>query len=284
MLQIIERMESREIPILPYKGPVLAQLLYGDVGVRQFGDIDLFVRPQDVRHARTVLLEMGYALGMCLTARQEQAYIKSASELVFHGVHGRNLVEIQWRIVPRFFAVEFNLDDFFSRAIPVSISGTNLRTLCLEDLFLVLCVHAAKHTWNQLSYLCDLARLITMPEVNWDLIEKNAADLKIRRIVAVTLALLKRTNLVRLPEKVDTWLRSQPVLSKIVEKIIRGMASGITESTETLAYFLLMLRVRERWQDRAAFLSWLLIDSSSGEWNTVQLPDRFFSLYRAVRP
>src|SRR5262249_38626975 len=43
----------------PFKGPVLAAQLYGNFAMRQFGDLDVIVRPRDVRAALAVLAHNG---------------------------------------------------------------------------------------------------------------------------------------------------------------------------------------------------------------------------------
>src|SRR5262249_32000457 len=40
LFRTLEHLKSRHILALPYKGPVLAQFLYGDVAMRQTGDLD----------------------------------------------------------------------------------------------------------------------------------------------------------------------------------------------------------------------------------------------------
>ena len=52
---------------------------------------------------------------------------------------------------------------------------------------------------------------------------------------------------------------------------------------ESFSYFRLIMRVRERRRDRSRFLSRLLLTPGVGEWESVQLPDSLFPLYRAVR-
>jgi hypothetical protein len=54
-------------------------------------------------------------------------------------------------------------------------------------------------------------------------------------------------------------------------------------NTETIPYFRLMMRLRERWQDRARFLWRLVFTPSLSEWSAIQLPKPLHPLYRVVR-
>src|SRR5207244_292655 len=52
LLRIIGYFESHGIRALPYKGPALAQILYGNVTSRQFADLDILVSPDDLPKVR----------------------------------------------------------------------------------------------------------------------------------------------------------------------------------------------------------------------------------------
>ena len=52
LVRILPPFEDHEIPALPYKGPALAQRLYGDLSLREFGDLDLMILERDVPRAR----------------------------------------------------------------------------------------------------------------------------------------------------------------------------------------------------------------------------------------
>src|SRR5579862_5746286 len=63
LIRVVKHLESLEIPALPYKGPALAELLYGDVVRRQFSDLDILVHTHDVARARNALAEIGLTPG-----------------------------------------------------------------------------------------------------------------------------------------------------------------------------------------------------------------------------
>ncbi len=64
----------------------------------------------------------------------ERDYLKSGYEYTFDGARGRNLLEIKWQILPRFYSIGFDVNEFFERASAVTIEGQRLRTLCDQDL------------------------------------------------------------------------------------------------------------------------------------------------------
>src|ERR1700681_921232 len=67
LLRLLELFQAAEIPVIPLKGPVLAQILYGDPVLREFEDLDLLVRKRDVLRALQLLNAHGYAVDSSLS-------------------------------------------------------------------------------------------------------------------------------------------------------------------------------------------------------------------------
>ncbi len=143
LLNIHRHLAARGLEVLPYKGPVSAEILYGNVALRQFSDLDLLIRSRDLSAIKSALAELGYHPGLHLTPPAERAYLKSGYEYTLDGAHGRNLIEIKWQFLPRHYSIDFDVNAFFDRAVEIKVEGQKLRTLCDQDLMLVLCVHAA---------------------------------------------------------------------------------------------------------------------------------------------
>jgi len=269
------------IDALAHKGPVLAQFLYGDPSMRQFGDLDFLVRPADVVLAKPVLRELGYESQLQLSPPQEQAYLRSGYEYVFALGSQRNLLELQWRIVPRFYSIEFHLEAAFGRAVEMEIEGFRVRTLGHEDLMLALCVHAAKHGWAQLGMLRDIAALADFG-LDWNWIWAEARRLGIFRILLVSLLLARNLLSCPVPGNMPALGEIEDA-EKLAEAIQLRLSTGEEADIRSLRYFRDFMNTRERWQDRTRFASRLALTPSLSEWESVRIPDSLFPLYRIVR-
>jgi hypothetical protein len=283
LLRILNHLESLGIPALPHKGPVLAEVLYGNVAMRQFSDLDVFIHGADLARVKAALLQLGYEPGFRLTERQERAYLASGYECTFDGPNGRNLVEMQWQVLPLFYSMDFEVGGFFDRAVPVSVGGSALRTLCPEDMLLSLCAHAAKHAWIQLSWLCDIVELARSQQIDWDAFQQQAKQLGIARIVGVSFLLAHKLLDAPLPPSVQGWIRSDRDVETLTAKILLIMAQGTEYSTESISYFRLMMQLRERRWDGVRFFWRLVLTPGVGEWSAIRLPGPLFPLYRVVR-
>ena len=281
LARILQKFEASGIPAIAHKGPVLSQQLYGDAALREFGDLDFLVRAGDLAAARTALLELGYESKLQLTPRQEKEYLRSGYEHVFGCGQEKNLVELQWQIVPRHYAIVFDMDAIFNRCVSERLQSFSTRVLCSEDLLLVLCVHAAKHNWTHLGMVRDIGTLAVRP-LDWEPALRDAQKLGIKRIVFISLLLARDLLGFTLPAGLSAGsaLRDCQQLAVCVAANLRHAREIDPESAE---YFLSMLRIRERWSDRARFLTSLALTPSVGEWKTVDLPDPLFSSYKAVR-
>lgn len=281
---ILQHFEAREIPVITQKGPALAHLLYGDSAMREFGDLDLLVRPIDVPRAVGALTELGYEKNLKLSPRQEKAYLRSGYEYVFGRGTERNLIELQWNLLPRFYAVDMDIEHLFARSQKHEFDGCQARMLGLEDQFMFLCVHAAKHQWAQLGMIRDIAAMARF-DLDWKLVFREARRLGILRLVAVSLLLTDVLLGCDLTEQV-TGLREIAAAQKLVAGI-HGQITAMCEiPPESAAYFRFMLQVRERMSDRVRFVWRLATTPSVGEWQAMQMPDvlfRFYPIVRAVR-
>jgi hypothetical protein len=282
LIRIVRDLESRGIAVLAYKGPTLAETLYADVTMRQFGDLDLLVHAADVPKAKVALEDLGYKNNLHFTDREERAYLAAGYEYTFNSALGRNLVELKWQILPRFYSINFNVDAMFRRPANLIVAGHSLRTLGAEDLLLVLCVHAAKHAWLQLSWLCEITQL-AKHSLDWGAIEEQNKRLGVERIVAMNFLLAHKLLGAPLPEMVEKSVRNDRAIEIRAGEIMSIILEETEFNPESICYFGLMIRIRERSQDGVKFLWRLAFTSTAGEWSAIRLPGRMFPFYRWVR-
>jgi hypothetical protein len=283
LIRILDCFDSIRAEVLPYKGVALAEAIYGDMALRQAGDIDLLIRQKDLPRVREELGRIGYKPNLQLSDIEERAYLKSGYECAFDGSAGRNLVEVQWAIQPRFYSVDYDMDDLFARAVTASVAGRRVKVPSAEDLFLILSVHAAKHVWERLIWLCDLVRIMNIPTLDWNWIASEANRIGVARILHVSLLLAERTLNAPIPAKADRCLPPDPAAKRLTDEIQTYIIGNRRLSVESVDYFRLMMRLRERRADRLRFLGRLAFTPGPSEWSTIHLPNSLFPLYRIVR-
>src|SRR5579863_3082612 len=60
LIALTNAFKAAEIPVLPHKGPLLAQAAYGDLALREFTDLDLLIHAADLPRAIAMLADHGY--------------------------------------------------------------------------------------------------------------------------------------------------------------------------------------------------------------------------------
>jgi len=282
LISILDCLESAGVEAMPYKGLALAETIYGDIALRQSGDIDLLIRPQDLPRICQALAPLGFVPHENFSVAELRAYLKSGYESAFDAPAGKNLLEVQWAILPRFYSVDFDMGAVFRRAVMTTVAGRAIKSPSLEDLFIILALHAAKHVWGRLIWLCDLSRMMNVPQLDWRQITSQAEELGIIRILRVTVLLANRLLNARVPAALERFPADNDV--SLLADDIRGYIGSATEyDVESAAYFRLMLRLRERLSDRLRFLTRLVWTPGPGEWRSIRLPAPLFPLYRVVR-
>jgi len=261
----------------------LSEVYYGDMALRQAGDIDLFVRKQDVIRIKKAVCELGYTTRVRIPEDAEEDYLESGYECTFDSPAGKNLLELQWALQPRFYSVDFDMDGLFKRAVNVTVAGRRVKTPSAEDLLLVLSVHAAKHVWGRLIWLCDITRILKRENLDWDWVQSQAREFGIERILHITLLLTNHFLATAVPGGIERAILSDRVARAFAGEAAAAVISGVSYEKQQIAYFRLMMQLRERRMDRVRFLTRLAFTPGPGEWDAVRLPKFLFPFYRVVR-
>ena len=283
LIRILDCMDALGVEAIPYKGVVLAEAYHGDMAMRQSGDMDIFVRKSEVERIRNAVRDLGYEPHAVIAEAAWPNYIASGYECTFDSSAGKNLLELQWALQPRFYAVDFDMDVLFERAVGVSVAGRRMKTPSPEDLLLVLSIHAAKHVWERLIWLCDIARIARRENLNWEWVQAQARGLGIERILHITLLLTNRCLGMPIPGPIERALLADRDAGILTEQIAATFARGGSYQELQPSYFRLMMRLRERRIDRLRFLARLIFTPGPGEWDAVRLPKTLFPLYPLVR-
>lgn len=258
LVKLLRLFEIQGIPAISFKGPVLAASVYTNFALRECGDLDLLVRKQDVIEAKSLLISKGYRSTQQLTDTQELACLES--HLAYHLAYddGNVGVELHWRIAPAYFAFPFDLDCLWEDLEPTPLAGTTIRHLSAQELLLILCVHGAKHHWERLSWICDIAELVRAhEELDWGRVLAQAGRLGCKRMLFLGLFLANDLLEADLPEEVWSKIQADPVVKPLATQMYECLFSEEGGSYGGTEWHIYHLRIKERWRDRLLyFLHW----------------------------
>jgi len=283
LARIVEHFEQKKIKAVPYKGPTLAQSAYGDIALRNFSDLDFLIAPSDLARAKTALGQLGYHPSNTLSPAVERFWLRKGYERSFDGPAGKYLLELQWRLLPYFYAVDLRTENLLRRSRRTSAGGPEVPCLSPEDTLLVLCVHAAKHLWIRLIWVCDIAETVRTQPIDYTLALSRANSLGITHFVLVSLWLANRLLRCGIPEELEQAIATGPAVPALGEEFAARLARAATYDFESTEYFRWILRLRERGSDRCRYLWRLVLTPGVGDIASVRLPEALFPLYRGVR-
>jgi hypothetical protein len=257
LLKLLNLLEEHEVPAIPYKGPLLAASIYGDVSLRQFGDLDILIQQQDVLRAKDLLISQGYQPQIQLNAMQETTYLQSHREHKFVRTGGWMKVELHWRVaahwqIPSSFPLDF--DCLWERHEGMPFAGTTVRNLSPEDSLLILCVHGSNHLWGRLEWICDVAQLTRVhQEMDWRQVMEQASRLGSERMLFLGLFLANDLLRAALPEEILQRLQADPVVKSLAVQVQEWLfreGDWQLELSEESAFF---TTTRERLRDRVPY-------------------------------
>jgi hypothetical protein len=284
LLQVMEAMRARGISALSYKGPVVAVWAYGELGLRVFEDLDVLVRRRDLPLAAGTLRNLGFRLHHPRGDSDAPLAVPTEYHFPFWREREGVLVELHCRLAPYYFLGRADAGQNLARVVPASVGFGAFPVLCVEDLLLALCFHGAKHAWQWLSMIADIALLIARrPEIDWDVLWLRAGELGARRMVLCSLALAERAFAVPVPAGLAAAAKRD---SEVLTVTARAMAGWQSNAFGPAAVAVPRFHVRcfDRRRDRFRYVALLALAPNWDDIEWVLLPRALTPLYWLLRP
>jgi hypothetical protein len=283
-LRVYKLFKENNIPVALFKGPLLAQMAYGELSLRQAGDIDLLIHRHVFARARTLLESLGYQMHPKLTSAQLDSHLAFHCELPFVRDDWFTVVDLHWQLAPRSFVFRLKAEDVMSRLQPACLAGTEVETFSNEDLVLYQSMHGAKHLWRRLEWITALAEsLRTTPAISWDTIVDRATEACATRMLALGLRLVELLSSVRVPSNVLTAVDCDNSMQRMATEIRQQIFTtyGPADSAETNLY---NVRIMDRKRDALLSALRAIFIPTVPDWQALALPAPLHSLYYAFRP
>jgi hypothetical protein len=224
LFRLLELFGEQGISALVVKGPVLAAQGYAGPSVRTYGDLDLLVRQQDIRRATEVMIASGYQTAVPLSAIDAG---KIPGQYLFSNLDSKLLVELHNDLTLRYFPRPLPIEDFFARQIRVPIDAREVPAPCVEDELVLICIHGAKHFWERLSWIADVAGLVSLQaNIDWERAVSTAKAVQAEHLLHTGLLLTADVLHAELPEAVSSRVRRDAVAAKLAALALRWLPAA----------------------------------------------------------
>ena len=214
LFKLVELFDSNDIAALPYKGPVLAEAVYGSVGDRSFGDLDFLVDTEDVVPACDLLEQHGYDrlnfTNVSVETLISGTPFRWGKEFRFIDSNENLPVELRFGFIGSSQLGTKIFSELWERRTTEALTGRTLSTLSPEDRALLLLVHGTKHGWRQLSWVYDVA-LAYEQNIDWEIVLMRAKKYRWLNAVLYGNAVINRLTGLSIPEPIQAELDSSAV-------------------------------------------------------------------------
>ncbi len=207
LIELLHLLESHRIPAIAFKGPTLAVSIYGNLALRQFGDLDIIVRERDYERARHLFISLGFRLTL---EHEWEAELTDES--------GRVAVDLHKRMVPREFSCPLDFKYLSRRLQPIQLLGTVVVGLSPEDTLLMLGIQLTKDRYPQLAKICDMAEFLRVYRyLDWNNTLKQAKRVGGEGMLLFGLGLTSKLLKTALPPEVADKLRLRSSIDELVD-------------------------------------------------------------------
>jgi hypothetical protein len=285
LAELLQRLAAEGVRAMPIKGPVLAIAAYGDLALREFGDLDIVVHPRDFDRARSLLAAWGYSPETQLTSAGERALRASDHHIPLASADGQVKVELHWSLGRG----RLGRDDawVWSNVRPVSILGMELPSLSWSALLVYLCAHGASHGWRNLGWIRDVAGvLVSAPDGAFRDAPRLASAASTRRRLALGVTLAHELLGASIPafgaEPNDRTMPNDRAVRRLLAEV-RAVLPSDDEPT-ALASLSFQCRTRDTIRDRIAYCAEVLAAPHVADVEQISLPHPLRWAYYIVRP
>ncbi len=285
LLRLLKLFEEHNIPAVPLKGPVLAETVYGNASFRQFVDLDILVHRNDALTAKNLLASQGYLPLDSQTDAEAADTLGLVPEHHFSCMRDSQVfIELHWRSDPPLFSLSLESEYLWERLVPIPFAGTKVLGFPSTDLLYMLCEHGARHCWQQLSLICDVAELVRDPLcINWKQVLEQAKKTGGQRILFLGLFMAWDLLGAALPEKVLRMTQTDPMVKVIARKVYKGFLQENYAPQGPVETLLFWIKVRERLSDQIRMCI-LALAPGIYDRSFVTLPKSLSFLYYLIRP
>ena len=221
LCRVLEALESNGVEAIPFKGPVLAILAYGELGLRQFGDLDFLIRDEDLGRTITALDSIGYKRTGDLTPAQFALIHRLQGQEIIFGESSGIAIEPHTRLISSKMTLDIDYAGLWRRAQRVNLEGYTFLTLAPEDDLLLLAIHGGKEMWWKLKWVYDFAAFVeSHSDIDWTAIAGQARAQGCLRMLLLATALARKYFNAAIPDAITAAEIGDRAIEPMVRRIV----------------------------------------------------------------
>ena len=279
--------DEKGVHAVAFKGPTLASVAYGGLGLRQFGDLDFLVPREDLPTAATALESIEFEretdLGPYSIADLVRGTrgVETSTELAF--VDPRSNVEVELRFTQgdRHGGGSIDVPSLYRNRTVASVGGKNAPVLSPTDRLVVLSAHGGKHNWRRLEWVVDLAAAAAAGDPDWHVAYKRAIARDTHREFLLGVLLVTQLFDLEVPAAVTRELSDDDRVHAVGRTILSDFVADPLARRSIVGRHRLRAALRD---DLVPRFTSLATGPHVADYRYLPLAEPLWPLYRIVRP
>jgi len=232
--KIVNGFKEEGIEVIPLKGPVLSQHLYGNLNSRHSVDLDILILEEDIGRIVEISSKLGYTLRFPkqgYSNRKWNYYFKYKKDIGLANPEDRIFVELHTGIDNHELLNPEEELQLWTDLTKQKIGGTAFYCMNNESSFLYLAYHGGLHQYTRLFWLRDVAEALTRWALDHNKILVHARELGIIRLLGVSMELASEFFGSDIPPEYKPYLSKE---NKCIQRLFLVCKNRIL-GTETLS-------------------------------------------------
>jgi len=281
LIKVIKLLEINDIKVIPFKGPVLSKLAYGDITLRQYVDLDILVEKKELNRIVEILKNTIYSKLKSETDFEHMFFDLSHDFSLLS--HNNIKFEFHWRLLNDNFLTNLNYIDILKKPISIKLHNYEFTTFSKEIYLVYLSVHGTKHNWERLEWLLDIVYLIKSNLLDW---EECYRLMKISNCENIVLTILKLSDdlfELNLNDNLLKKINNKKIIkysSRLKKEIFNNFFNVILDNEQKAT--LLQFELIEGLKNKFLFI-FSRFEPNKSEFNFVRLPKYLSFIYYIIR-
>ena len=263
MFRLLDGFAVLGVEALVIKGPVLSVRCYGDPGLRNYGDLDLIARDKDLLRVTEMMMGLGYEPRVPVAAIRAK---KAPGEYAFLHPRTKLRIEFHTEVTFRYHPRPLPVERLFKQNARVTIDAHEIPALSPEEELLLISIHGAKHLWDRLGYIADVAAFVSRQELDWGRVKTAAAEIGAERMLRTALRLAGDVLGAPLSDGIQAYVKADSVAERLTRQIVRWLPAAGSMQPGIFERAMFRMRMRGGLFSSAAYLLRLTVSPTEEDW------------------
>jgi len=218
LIKVMKILKENNIEVISFKGPVLSQMAYGDITLRQYCDLDILVKSGNLLEISELFKKNKFDTIDSVSLLKNDSYLNSDNDFSFFTTTNTH-IELHWKLFREKIGKNLTYEEYFTQTQNININNSMIPTLSCEQLFVYLCLHGSKHGWERIEWIVDIYYLIELNKIDWTKLIEVSKKMHCEISLFLGLKLIKTFFYTKYPKNIDMLINNDLIKNLVSETI-----------------------------------------------------------------